>query len=63
MSLSPETPNEVDEDTRKTPTVMDQLRAALHAATNPAVRAEIRDEMSCVALSWYVRQMLIDDAD
>ena len=52
-----------EEDTRKTRAVMDQLRSALNAATDPAVRAEIRDEMGCVAMSWHVRQMETDDAD
>ncbi len=51
-----------DEDTRKTLAIMDQLRAALQAATDPTVRAEIRDEMGCVAMSWQVRQLLNDDA-
>ncbi len=45
MSLHQETPTEVDGNTRKTRTIMDQLKAAMHTATDPAVRAEIRDEM------------------
>ena len=52
-----------DEDTRKTRVVMEQLRDALHAAIDPSVRAEIQDEMGCIAMSWQVRQMLNDDAD
>jgi hypothetical protein len=39
---------------------MDQLRAALSAEMDPAVRAEIRDEMGCVSLSWQFRQMEIE---
>jgi hypothetical protein len=47
----------------KTRTYMEQLKAAMHTATAPADRAEIRDEMGCVAMSWHVRQMETYDAD
>ncbi|MFC5455976.1 hypothetical protein [Prosthecobacter fluviatilis] len=63
MSFSADTPNWVDEDTRKTLVVMDLLRTAMHAETDPAVRAEIQDEMGCVALSWFICQMKTDNAD
>lgn len=52
-----------NEDTRKTRAVIDQLKASMQTTTDPAVRAEIQDEMGCVAMSWQVRQILIDDAD
>lgn len=63
MNLNQETHNKVDECTRKTRAVMDQLRSALNAETDPAIRDEIQDEISCVAMSWQFRQMLNDDAD
>lgn len=63
MSLDQEKHAKVDEETRKTRAVMDQLRSALNAETDPAIRDEIRDEMSCVAMSWQFLQMLNDDAD
>ncbi len=55
-------PNVVcNDNTRKARSVMDQLRALRDAATDPEVRAEISDEMNCVALSWQIRELFDEE--
>jgi len=51
-------PNAVcNDNTRKARSMMDQLRALRDAATDPEVIDEISDEMSCVAMSWQIRDL------
>lgn len=61
MSTHPESTDQDDEHTQKTHSLLNQLRILLDAATDPEVRVELQEEMSCVAMSWYLRKLDEED--
>jgi hypothetical protein len=61
MSAYSQSLAEAEEDTRKSRLIMKVVRAEMDAATHPSIRAELQEELCTIALSWFVRQVEIEE--
>lgn len=63
MTTHTEPPAKDNERTAKARSMMDQLRALRDATSEPEVRADLEDEMGCLAMSWQAREIFEEDAE